>query len=279
MLSILAFCSSATGESRKSPAITRALQWVARTQRPDGGWPPEPNVPTSTWVTALVLLLPPDLLHPNLQWKPGLDWLLKITGRESGLLQHVRSVMITGKLGKRNPDGWSFFPDTAAWVTPTAFSLLALRKLSAQNLGEASEPVARRIAAGRDFLLARKCVDGGWNHGSSRALGYDSLSYPETTGLALVSLHGLLDATVLAPSLALAAQHLRDCKSLEGARWLELGLLSNRKPLEALKPFDTGGPSRIRLTQELALDVIARQAHASAQSGASYSNILIETNG
>jgi hypothetical protein len=75
-------------------------------------------------------------------------------------------------------------------------------------------------------LRARVCHDGGWNHGSSRALGYDSDSYPETTGLALAALHGVASSEVTA-GIAAAKKHLAECRSLNGLAWLTIGLLAH----------------------------------------------------
>jgi hypothetical protein len=109
------------------------------------------------------------------------------------------------------------------------------------------------VAQGQAFLLGRRCRDGGWNHGSSKALGYDSDSYPETTGLALLALQGVRREEVL-QGVARAEQHLASCRSQEAASWLRLALLAHgRKPLVPVLP------SRGE-TMDLALAALAEAA-------------------
>src|SRR5947207_15969319 len=43
-------------------AAGRGLNWLRARQLRDGGWPPQAGFDESNWVTALVALLPPELL-------------------------------------------------------------------------------------------------------------------------------------------------------------------------------------------------------------------------
>jgi hypothetical protein len=182
----------------------------------------------------------------------ALDWLLSKTGRESSWTQRLRVAMISGRVDRGAPEGWPWFPDTAAWVTPTSFAILALRKAGKRD---PRDEIRDRIQRGQEFLMSRVCDDGGWNHGSTKALGYDAPSYPETTGLALLALDDLPPSRV-ARSVERAERHLQATHSLEAASWLQLGLLAHRRTVPPPPPCAT----RSRSTQELALAAILRRA-------------------
>ena len=112
----------------------------------------------------------------------------------------------------------------------------------------APETFAKRIQQGRSFLLARRCRDGGWNHGSTRALGYDSDSYPETTGMALLALHGV-SAVPMDDALRVAERHLENCQSQEAASWLTLGLLARGRSPAPTALAGHGGTTEIALAR------------------------------
>jgi hypothetical protein len=144
--------------------------------------------------------------------------------------------------------GWPWLPGTAAWATPTAISILALAR---QNRRQPDPVLQSRIRSARAFLLAHRCPDGGWNHGSVRALGVDAPSYPETTGTVLLAVAGM-DTSTIAPSIKCAEAWWNDCPSCAAASWLMLGLraIGHAKAAqpESLKP---------RTLQDLALRSIA----------------------
>ena len=214
--------------SRSTVAVRKGLQWLTAGQRSDGGWAPRPGVDESTWVTALALLLPSNLSVGDRQHAS--QWLLSQSGRESGFIYRLRLRLLGVRLDPNQQfDGWPWYPGTAAWVAPTALTFLALQKL---NSSTRDVQIEKRLAEGKAFLLARRCRDGGWNHGSTQALGYDSDSYPETTGVALLALHGS-KAPELGNAVEVAERHLRESHSLEATSWLTLGLLAHgRSPAE-----------------------------------------------
>jgi hypothetical protein len=230
-------------------AAKRAVQWLAASQRGDGGWPPSRNVDQSTWVSALPMLLPKGM-RAQLHVERAKEWVLSLQGRESTWVQRLRNYLA----GSKNPldtsqEGWPFYPDTAAWVAPTAFTILGLERFRSDDRAQS------RCRLGRAFLLSRTCSDGGWNHGSFRALGYDLGSYPETTGLALLALHKEKN-TALKRSLTQAEQQFSQLRSREAACWLQLGLLAHGQPV--LSKFEQFRPSRS--VMEIALTTLAQAA-------------------
>jgi hypothetical protein len=232
------------------PEYHRGVAWLQHRQKPDGGWSPRDSVPESTWVTALALLLPANTLTPPQQTKAA-DWVIGQTGRESGWAHRLRLILMgTRSEQSQEHDGWPWYPGAAAWVTPTALTVLALRKTGRLAPSDAQ---GKRVLEGQAFLLARQCRDGGWNHGSTRALGYDGASYPETTGVALLALSGRKEPGVIA-GLAAAGRHLASCRSSEAASWLTLGLLSHGQ-----RPHPPAIDGR-QTTMELALEILASTA-------------------
>jgi hypothetical protein len=201
-------------------SIERGMAWLRATQRPDGGWPPCPEVTQSTWVTAMVALLSREVLG-HASHVSAIHWLMGQTGKETSFAYRLRSELAGNGAGADEPRrGWPFFPGAAAWVTPTAFGVLALEKALRDEI---NSPLQQRILVGREFLLDRICKDGGWNYGRSSVLGVDAPSYPETTGQALLALSEVRSPK-LEPALAAAQDQARVCQSSEALSWLQLGL-------------------------------------------------------
>jgi len=242
-----------SARSGDAQSVQRGVSWLRAAQRPDGGWPPSPPVTQSTWVTAVAALLPPEQLgracHTN-----AIQWLMQQTGKETSFAYRLRTELLGNGTGSDEPHrGWPFFPGAAAWVTPTAFGILALEKARRH---EPSPALDQRISVGRDFLLDRICKDGGWNYGRSSVFGVEAPSYPETTGQALLALNQVRSEK-LDKALAAAQDEARACQSSEGLSWLQLGLQAHGA--SAVQP---ARKLECRHVLDSALNVLAQSAIA-----------------
>ncbi|HEX4274330.1 MAG TPA: prenyltransferase/squalene oxidase repeat-containing protein [Bryobacteraceae bacterium] len=221
------------------------LKFLRSTQRRDGGWSPQPDVAESTWVTALAVLLPEETVGAD-RMKRALAWLEGQTGRESSWSYKFQMWRNGDK--EKYPDGWPWFPGAAAWVIPTSLGILAFKR--ALRRGEDRE-WRKRVDLGAEFLFGRVCADGGWNHGSNRALGRDGDSYPETTGIALTALAGAPRSEIIRRAITRGRRHLAECRTAEGIAWLRMGLAAHGEPV------DVTPAAAPRTTLDAALTAIA----------------------
>jgi hypothetical protein len=233
--------------------LTRGLRWLNAAQLSDGGWPPQPAVRQSTWVTAVAALLGPAALGGD-AYRRAIAWVVQRTGEDTNLLSRVRQFL----MGNSQADpGWPWFPGNSAWVTPTALSMLALRQAARHA---ASPRILARLDMGAAYLLAHVCSDGGWNHGAAQALDFDARSYPETTGIALLALKGAAlkskDSTAIRKACSWAQAQLPVCRSSEAESWLRLGLWAHGQ-LPANAPRPACPP---RTIQNIALALLASDA-------------------
>jgi hypothetical protein len=243
----------ALAQKGEHQAARRGAAWMRTMQRADGGLAPQADINESTWVTALAALLPPGLGGDTLQ-RGSSAWLMSTSGQESSVLYRLRQRLLGNSIP---PDqefsGWPWVPGSAAWVGPTALAILALEK----QWRRTSAPELRaRAEEGRRFLLARVCREGGWNHGSARALGYDARPYPETTGMALAALRGT-SVENLRPSIDTALRFLSESRSADAIQWLRLGLFAHGR-----LPADYRVPETVscRRLSEAALAILVDEA-------------------
>jgi len=242
-----------------SSAVQRGVRWLEKLQGTDGGWWPQPSVPQSTWVSALVALMPENLIGPERK-QATLNWLLQQTGQETTALYRMRQWLIgNSDTAKNTGDGWPWYPGASAWVTPTAFTVLALQKYRAGNsqINTVEAALTYRITEGQRFLLSHACASGGWNHGGANALGFQADAYPETTGIALLALRDT-ESPIKRAGLRAAEQFLSSSRSAEGYAWLVLGLQANGREAGSLA-LRKAEP---RTVTDLALLTLASQAQA-----------------
>jgi hypothetical protein len=238
----------AAGETQQAH---RGLAWLRATQLSDGGWPPQTGFDESNWVTALAALIPPAQLGERAHAR-AIGWLLGATGEESTSVFRLRRWLLGQSPARPEPAGWPWVRGTAAWVVPTALSILALDK---EALRHPTSVIQSRIADGRRFLLERMCVNGGWNHGSVKVYGMEGVPYPETTGLALAAIRGVRSPAT-DRAVAVTRAFLKDCRSADALNWLRIGLLAHGE----LSP-DYAPPPQIarRTLMETSLDMLVAQ--------------------
>jgi hypothetical protein len=81
--------------------------------------------------------------------------------------------------------GWSWIPQTASWVEPTAYSLILLNEVPPTDL---TSPLQERQRLGEAMLYDRMCPGGGWNNGNPVVYGVAGEPRVGPTAWALLAL-------------------------------------------------------------------------------------------
>jgi hypothetical protein len=166
----------------------RGVRWLVSCQNTDGGWPLNRHLPASSWTTALAVLALGSLEREATSAARGARWLLRRRPRTPGPLVTLIHRFAPDALGvKFDPtlEGWSWTAGTASFVEPTAYAVLALKKVGRRLPGT---HVAERIREAERMIRDRMCREGGWNYGNSRVLGADLWPYADVTALTLLAL-------------------------------------------------------------------------------------------
>jgi hypothetical protein len=185
-LTVLALHTSRDPMSVKR--VELGLQWLTQQQGADGSWPLMAELPGSSWVTSLAVVALASFDAQRAQALRGAEWLLRQKGRTLGPQESQRYREAPETMAVfLNPDlqGWAWADNTFSWIEPTAYALLALKKIrsSLQNAA-----VLDRVREGELLIYDRMCTGGGWNYGNKRVLGEELPPYPDTTAVALIAL-------------------------------------------------------------------------------------------
>ena len=209
----------AAGET--APA-KRGIDWICATARPDGGWASRPGVGESSWVTALAALLPGRILAEE-PHRRAIDWLLGTRGEDTTAIYALRERLLgTIGIGRLRPSRLALDQGRGRLGGSDGGRADCAGTRAAAAASAAS--IAERATAGRNFLLAHMCAEGGWNHGATSAWGYDMAPYPETTGMALLALRG-----VRAPQMERALAAARTFLAVAFGRCAELAAVGTAR--------------------------------------------------
>jgi hypothetical protein len=173
-------------DARASAA--HGVRWLATRQHDDGAWPVSARVDESSWATALAVLALDALGQEPAAAVRGARWLLRRMPRTTGLVTSLVHRWAQNTVAVRlNPDlkGWAWTADTASFVEPTCYVLLALKRLRRHLPGTAA---VERIDEAERMIYDRMCRDGGWNYGNSAVLEAELWPYADVTALALLAL-------------------------------------------------------------------------------------------
>jgi hypothetical protein len=209
------------GTPGSDASFDRAWKLVRSWQTAEGSLRPSGQVQGGTWVTAHVVTLATVRGVYDDSVRRSVDWMLSVVGAEHTVLMRAASFLhlLKTKLDVSH-EGWPWREGNAAWIEPTAHTLVALKKVAGSYKGGELE---HRVRDGEALVLSRRCSDGGWNCGNPNVLNFDLPSYPETTGLALLGLQGR-SASELAGPLDAARRFREETKSSLAKAWLTIAL-------------------------------------------------------
>ncbi len=157
--------------------VQRARAFLKSLQRADGGWGIAALDDESGWMTAWAVWALAASEATAAQ--RGVNYLLENSGirvTDQKQIEGVKKILqIDATI-----TGWAWQQGDAAWIFPTALSLLALKKMNVRD-----HP---RVREGLQYLLDRAISTGGWNIGNPFMVTGSLPPTVENTALALIAL-------------------------------------------------------------------------------------------
>lgn len=206
-----------------------AIQFLLRCQNANGSWPAfSGDDREGSGLTGLALFALERCGAQGIVRHRGVEWLLKTKGWESHWLWKWK-FRTSDRHVRFDPDkfGWPWMPETASWVVPTAYSLLALKRVWG-----ISQPdlVHLRIRRGLEMLYDRICPEGGWNAGNAVVYGLPLAPHADVTALALLSLLSEPRNDFITGSLKWLQRRAETCFAPWSLAWTILALNAFRRP-------------------------------------------------
>ena len=210
-----------------------AIRFLLSTQNANGSWPAfSGDDGEGSGFTGLALFALNRCGVRRIVGRRAVEWLLKTKGWESHWLWKWK-FRTSDRHVRFDPDkfGWPWLPETASWVVPTAYSLLALKH--ARDISQ-RELLNLRIRRGVEMLYDRICPKGGWNAGNGVVYGLPLAPHPDATALALLSLLTEPPNDFITASLDWLERRAETCVAPWSLAWTILSLDAFGRPTELL---------------------------------------------
>ena len=226
-LALLALPSSSVRER------DAAVRFLIRSQNANGSWPAfSGDDAGGSGLTGLVFYALNRCCAQEMVTNRAVQWLIESRGWESHWLWKWK-FRTSDRHVRFDPDkfGWPWMPETASWVVPTAYSLLALkhtRSISQEDIAQL------RIRRGVEMLYDRICLEGGWNAGNGLVYGTPLAPHPDVTALALLSLLNEPPNHFITSSLDWLERRAETCFAPWSLAWTILALDAFGRPAELL---------------------------------------------
>jgi len=216
-----------------SPARALGLEFLLRMQNPNGSWPAfSGDDSEGSGLTALAVIALINNGEMALQTERGVEWLLRLKGRESHWLWRWKFETTDTRVRfDPNKFGWPWQPGTCSWVIPTALSMIALKQAFVCCK---PDQVNFRIRRGVEMLLDRACPAGGWNAGNGVVYGVPLARHLDATAVALLALSGEQSNGAISSGLDWLGHRAGACSAPWSLAWSILALDAYGRPVEGL---------------------------------------------
>ena len=205
--------------------LRAAGQSLAASQQEDGRVVLSPDHPAAFWPTPLAVLAWHNSPEFSQFQSLAISFLLKITGN------HFTRSSDSPAGHDTAIRGWPWTDGTHSWVEPTSLAIISLRVMGSGD--------NERVAEGTRLLLDRQLSRGGWNYGNTTVFGTELAAMPESSGLALSALSGMVDKQDVSRSIAKLKDSVKTLKTPFSLGWAILGLSAwGERPSDANAMID-----------------------------------------
>lgn len=199
---------SAIGVEKKN--LLAPCRKLAELQLPDGRIPIMAGIDSAFWPTPIALLAWKCVKEFQKEVDLGIQFLLNTSG------VHRPNELNSPAAHDTSIRGWPWIENTHSWIEPTSLSLLALKACGFNQHERTKEAVK--------MILNRQLPSGGWNYGNTIVYGKELLPLPESTGVALCALSGLIPIESIQKSLDYLSNLMREIKTAMSLSWMIFGL-------------------------------------------------------